>query len=73
MILKNIAWTNKDIYRQPDAIGGYAYVMLISYELLGDPVYLEEAKMQFVSTKVSMKILGMRYRVEQWLVLQQHV
>jgi len=40
----NIAWTNKNIYRQHDVIGGYAYLMLISYELLGDSKYLKEAK-----------------------------
>ncbi len=40
----NTAWTNKDIYRQPDVIGGYAYLMLISYELLDDTKYLDEAQ-----------------------------
>jgi hypothetical protein len=37
-------FTNKDIYRQPDTIGGYAYVMLFAYEVFGDAKYLEEAK-----------------------------
>jgi hypothetical protein len=41
---KNAPFTNKDIYRQPDTIGGYAYVMLFAYELFGDAKYLEEAK-----------------------------
>ncbi|MHB1319674.1 MAG: hypothetical protein ACYCYF_13745 [Anaerolineae bacterium] len=38
------AWTRKDIYRQPDAVGGYAYLMLLAHEMLGDPGYLEEAR-----------------------------
>ena len=41
---ENKPWTNKDIYRQPDVIGGYAYQMLMSYEMLGDRKYLDEAK-----------------------------
>ena len=36
-------FTNKDIYRQPDAIGGYAYIMLFAHELLGDEKYRAEA------------------------------
>jgi hypothetical protein len=41
---KKIPFTNKDIYRQPDTIGGYAYMMLFAYEIFGDAKYLEEAK-----------------------------
>jgi hypothetical protein len=41
---KRVTFTNKDIYRQPDSIGGYAYVMLFAYEIFGDTKYLEEAK-----------------------------
>ena len=41
---KRVTFTNKDIYRQPDTIGGYAYVMLFAYEIFGDTKYLEEAK-----------------------------
>lgn len=37
-------FTRKDIYRQPDAIGGYAYLMLMAYELTAESVYLEEAE-----------------------------
>ena len=38
-----VPFTNKDIYRQPDTIGGYAYVLLLAYEMLGDQGYLDEA------------------------------
>ena len=41
---KNEAWTKQDIYRQPDAIAGYAYLMLFGHETLGDEAYLREAK-----------------------------
>lgn len=41
---KNVPFTNQHIYRQPDAIGGYAYVMLFAHELLGDAAYLDEAR-----------------------------
>jgi hypothetical protein len=41
---KSIPFTNKNIYRQPDTIGGYAYVMLFAHELLGDAIYLDEAR-----------------------------
>ncbi len=37
------SWTRKDIYRQPDAVGGYGYLMLLAYETWADPGYLEEA------------------------------
>jgi hypothetical protein len=37
-------WTKQDIYRQPDAIGGYAYLQLLAYEMFGDAKYLAEAK-----------------------------
>lgn len=39
-----IPFTNKDIYRQPDTIGGYAYLMLFAHEMFGDANYLEEAR-----------------------------
>jgi hypothetical protein len=32
-----------DTYRQPDAVGGYSYLMLFAYEMLGDRKYLGEA------------------------------
>ena len=37
-------WTAEDIYRQPDAIGGYAYLMLLAYEMYGDAVFLDESR-----------------------------
>lgn len=39
-----VPFTNQDIYRQPDAIGGYAYLMLLAYEMFDDAKYLTEAK-----------------------------
>ena len=39
-----VPFTNQDIYRQPDAIGGYAYLMLFAYEMFDDAKYLAEAK-----------------------------
>lgn len=41
---KASAFTNKDIYRQPDAVGGYSYVMLLAWKLTGKDFCLEEAK-----------------------------
>ena len=41
---KAAAFTNKDIYRQPDALGGYSYVMLLAWKLTGKAFCLEEAK-----------------------------
>ena len=32
---KGAAFTNQDIYRQPDAVGGYSYVMLLAWKLTG--------------------------------------
>jgi hypothetical protein len=37
-------FTNQDIYRQPDAIGGYSYVMLLAWQLTGKEFCLQEAK-----------------------------
>ncbi len=39
-----LPFTNQDIYRQPDTIGGDAYVLLFAYEILGDDKYLKEAQ-----------------------------
>lgn len=39
----NEPWTNKDSYRQPDAVGGYAYLMAFAHELFREGKYLEEA------------------------------
>jgi len=41
---KGAAFTNHDIYRQPDAVGGYAYVMLLAWKLTGKKFCLAEAK-----------------------------
>lgn len=41
---KGAAFTNKDIYRQPDAVGGYSYVMLLAWKLTGKEFCLAEAK-----------------------------
>lgn len=41
---KGAAFTNHDIYRQPDAVGGYSYVMLLAWKLTGKAFCLEEAK-----------------------------
>jgi len=41
---KGSAFTNQDIYRQPDAVGGYSYVMLLAWKLTGKETYLDEAK-----------------------------
>jgi hypothetical protein len=38
------AFTNEDIYRQPDAVGGYSYVMLLAWKLTGKESCLSEAK-----------------------------
>ena len=37
------SYTNKDAFRQPDTIGGYAYLMTLGYNLYGDEQYLNEA------------------------------
>src|ERR1035437_1577102 len=41
---KAAAFTNQDIYRQPDAVGGYSYVMLLACKLTGKEFCLAEAK-----------------------------
>ena len=41
---KAAAFTNQDIYRQPDAVGGYSYVMLLAWKLTGKEQFLAEAK-----------------------------
>lgn len=41
---KAAAFTNHDIYRQPDAVGGYSYVMLLAWKLTGKETFLAEAK-----------------------------
>ena len=41
---KSATFTNHDIYRQPDAVGGYSYVMLLAWKLTGKDFCLEEAK-----------------------------
>src|ERR1017187_3679578 len=41
---KAAPFTNHDIYRQPDAVGGYSYVMLLAWKLTGKDLFLAEAK-----------------------------
>ena len=41
---KGAPFTRQDIYRQPDAVGGYSYVMLLAWELTGQDFCLAEAK-----------------------------
>ena len=41
---KAAAFTRQDIYRQPDAVGGYSYVMLLAWKLTGKEAFLAEAK-----------------------------
>ena len=41
---KAAAFTRQDIYRQPDAVGGYSYVMLLAWKLTGKDTFLAEAK-----------------------------
>ncbi len=44
---KHKAFTLKDIYRQPDCIAGYAYLMLFGYEFFGEENFLGEAHTAF--------------------------
>jgi hypothetical protein len=37
-------WTDRDIFRQPDTIAAYAYLMLLASTVFPNPVYLEEAR-----------------------------
>jgi len=37
-------FTKQDIYRQPDAIAGYSYLMLFAHEFLGDEKFADEAR-----------------------------
>jgi len=41
---QRVPFTNQDRFRQPDTVGGYAYVMLIAYDMFQEPKYLEEAR-----------------------------
>lgn len=41
---KHAPFTRQAIYRQPDTVGGYAYVMLFAWEVLRDAKYLDEAR-----------------------------
>ena len=38
-------FTVKDIYRQPDAIAGYSYLMLFAYDFFGDTKFLDESRL----------------------------
>ena len=59
---KGAAFTNQDIYRQPDAIGGYSYVMLLAWKLTGKEFCLAEAKTGSIAIWVSQPTPGMRFR-----------
>lgn len=37
-------FTVKDIYRQPDAIAGYSYLMLFGFDFFGDQRFLDESR-----------------------------
>lgn len=41
---KGAPFTRQDIYRQPDAVGGYSYVMLLAWKMTGKNDCLAEAK-----------------------------
>ncbi len=41
---KRAPFTDHDIYRQPDTVGGYSYVMLLAWKLTGKEFCLAEAK-----------------------------
>lgn len=41
---KGAPFTNKDMFRQPDTVGGYSYVMLLAWKLTGKEFCLQEAK-----------------------------
>jgi hypothetical protein len=41
---KHKPFTNKDIYRQPDCIAGYSYLMLFAYDFFGGEEFLNEAR-----------------------------
>lgn len=38
-----VPWTYKDAFRQPDTIGGYAYLMQFAYETFSEEKYRDEA------------------------------
>ena len=37
-------FTKQDIYRQPDAIAGYGYLMLLGFDMFADQKFMDEAK-----------------------------
>jgi hypothetical protein len=37
-------WTQQAMYRQPDAVGGYAYLQLLAFQMFGGSHHLAEAK-----------------------------
>ena len=39
------AFTVRDEYRQPDTVGGYAYLMQLAYETFGEVRYQDEAEL----------------------------
>ena len=43
-MLRAEPFTRQNIYRQPDAVGGYSYVMLLAWKMTGKEYCLAEAK-----------------------------
>lgn len=37
-------FTKREEFRQPDSVGGYAYLMVVAYDMFGEERYLEEAR-----------------------------
>jgi hypothetical protein len=63
---KGVAFTNRNIYRQPDAVGGYAYVMLLAWKMTGKEFCLAEAKTGSIATLVSPLTRGTRFQAARW-------
>lgn len=40
----NAPFTRRGEFRQPDSVGGYAYLMVLAYDMFGDERYLAEAR-----------------------------
>ncbi len=41
---RDVPFTDREEFRQPDSVGGYAYLMVFAYEMFGDDRYLTEAR-----------------------------
>lgn len=40
----NAPFTRREEFRQPDSVGGYAYLMVLAYDMFGDDHYLSESR-----------------------------